>query len=351
MDYGRDRDYPPKRVAFPPAMKADTPELSLVIPAWNEENNLDRLKTSLIQVLEEVGRSFEILFIDDGSTDGTFARIAAFAAEDPRILGIRMRKNMGKSNALAAGFEKARGKVVLTLDADNQDDPTEIPRFLAKIDEGFDLVSGWKKLRHDPPGRVRASHLFNAAIRWVSGIHLHDFNCGFKAYRAEVVKSIPLYGEWHRFIPVLAADRGFRVTEVEVHHHPRTHGKSRYGFERYFRGFADCLSLLVISRFGERPGHFLMGIGFILVVLSVFLHIAFALAQAAFSPLMSGWIGVLAFIGTGFGSFPVIGVQFILAGLLAELIVAQNPPRRFQAAIAEIVGAAGSGERESISRD
>jgi glycosyltransferase involved in cell wall biosynthesis len=324
-------------------MQVDGPDISIVVPAWNEEGNLEKLKATLIATLESLGREFEILFIDDGSTDGTFDLIARFAREDPRIRGLRMRKNVGKSNALAAGFESSRGRMVITLDADNQDDPSEIPRFLAKLEEGYDLVSGWKKVRHDPSSRVRASHLFNAVIRKLSGIPLHDFNCGYKAYRSEVVKAVPLYGEWHRFIPVLAADRGFRVTEVEVHHHPRTHGKSRYGFERYFRGFADCLAMQVVSRYRERPGHLFLGIGFTLLAIDVVLRFVTGLVASNADWMGSGWMGTpwLRFLMQVFFTVPffVVGIQSILTGLLAELLVSRNPPRRHRTAVAEEVGA------------
>jgi glycosyltransferase involved in cell wall biosynthesis len=312
------------------------PDISVVIPAWNEADNLERLRDGLIDSLESLGKSFEILFIDDGSTDGTFEEIAAFAKEDARIRGVRMRKNMGKSNALAAGFELAAGAVVVTLDADNQDDPAELPRFLDKLEEGYDLVSGWKKTRNDPPSRVRASRLFNWVIRKISGIPLHDFNCGFKAYRAEVIKEISLYGEWHRFIPVMAADRGFRVGEVEVRHRARTHGKSRYGFERYFRGFADCLSLLVLSRYAERPGHLFMGVGFSCIGLGILLQIVSM--NVSWHPEYPGLIRFLFYLFSFFSGLQTVGVISVFFGLLAEMLVANNPPKRYRVAIAEKVG-------------
>ncbi|MCG3197720.1 MAG: Dodecaprenyl-phosphate galacturonate synthase [bacterium] len=320
------------------------PHISVVVPAFNEEGNLERLHTGLAATLEATGKPYEVLFVDDGSTDGTFAVIRKLAAEDPRVSGIRLRKNMGKSNALAAGFEAARGLVVITMDGDNQDDPAEIPRFLAKLDEGFDLVSGWKKVRQDPSSRVRASHLFNWAVRKISGIPLHDFNCGFKAYRAEVVKAVPLYGEWHRFIPVLASDLGFRIAEVEVVHHPRTHGKSRYGFERYFRAFADCLSMLILSRYAERPGHLLTGVGFALFFLGLVTRILFYFGGS----LEAG--GLMRFAGAFLSGLMPIGVSFILVGMLAELIVSKSPPQRFRTAIAERVGQA-IGEGSTAERD
>jgi glycosyltransferase involved in cell wall biosynthesis len=306
------------------------PYLSIVIPAFNEENNLTRLAGALIETLTTIGHENEIIFIDDGSTDGTFEVIREIAAKSASVRGVRLRRNFGKSNALATGFEMAKGDVIITLDADNQDDPREIPRFLAMLDEGYDLVSGWKKVRHDPGTRVRASHLFNATVRWLTGVPLHDFNCGFKAYRAEVVKEVPLYGEWHRFIPVIAADLGFKVTEVEVHHQPRTHGKSRYGWERYFRGFSDCLTILVLSRYAERPGHLFYGAGFSLMGLGL---IGFLLNLV---PLPLGtWIHLLFFLSIGL--IP-LGVVILMGGVLAEMLVAKMGLRRYRKGIREKVG-------------
>ncbi len=307
------------------------PYLSIVIPAFNEENNLIRLIGSLTETLAATDYTYEIIFIDDGSTDGTFEIIREIACKNPRVRGIRLRRNFGKSNALATGFELARGEVVITLDADNQDDPHEIPRFLAKLDEGYDLVSGWKKIRHDPKIRVSASHLFNKTVRWLTGVPLHDFNCGFKAYRAEVVKEVPLYGEWHRFIPVIAADLGFKVTEVDVHHQPRTHGKSRYGWERYFRGFSDCLTILALSRYAERPGHLFYGAGFTMAGIGLL-----ALIIVLFTHPAGGVLGFLMKLLVGL--IP-LGVVVTMGGLLAEMLVAKMGLRRYRKGIREKVGA------------
>lgn len=307
-----------------------TPYLSIVIPAFNEENNILKLAERLIETLDATGHSYEILFIDDGSTDGTFEVIRGLSTQNKSIQGVRFRRNFGKSNALATGFELARGEVVITLDADNQDDPHEIPRFIAKLDEGYDLVSGWKRVRHDPKTRVRASHLFNATIRWLTNVPLHDFNCGFKAYRAEVVKEVPMYGEWHRFIPVLAADLGFKVTEVDVHHQPRTHGKSRYGWERYFRGFSDCLTILALSRYAERPGHFFYGAGFTMAgfgFLALLIALVFHPATGVFGYLVKLVVGLIP-----------LGVVVMMGGLLAEMLVARVGSRRYRKGIRERVG-------------
>jgi glycosyltransferase involved in cell wall biosynthesis len=303
----------------------ETPEISVVIPAHNESENLDTLRENLLAALEGIGKPFEIILVDDGSADGTFEKIAEFASEDDRFKGLRMRKNVGKANALAAGFEAALGEIVFTLDADNQDDPSEMPRFLEKLEAGYDLVSGWKKIRKDPSQRVFASRVFNGIIRAISGVHLHDFNCGYKVYRSEVIKSLNLYGEWHRFIPVLASEEGFRVGEIPVVHHPRVRGKSRYGWERYFRGFADCLTLLFLSRYAERPAHLFTGFGVILGVFGAIMGL-YAVTQSAY-PLL--FLGVLSVI---------LGANFFFTGLLAELFVARQPPKRFRTAICERVG-------------
>ncbi|MCA9437993.1 MAG: glycosyltransferase family 2 protein [Candidatus Omnitrophica bacterium] len=311
-------------------------DISIVIPAHNEEENLDQLRANLVSSLEPLNKSFEVIFIDDGSSDSTYAKMAKFSREDPRFKGIRMRKNVGKASALAAGFDAATGDIVFTMDADNQDDPSEIPRFLEKLEEGHDLVSGWKRTRHDPSQRVIASRIFNGAIRFISRVPLHDFNCGFKAYRAEVVKSLTLYGEWHRFIPVLAAHQGYRIAEIEVQHHPRVHGKSRYGWERYFRGFVDLLTILFLSQYSERPAHLFSGIGFVLgglgFVISLYLSILH-FAQGTISgkyPMLS--LGVLLMI---------LGAQFFFTGLIAELFVSRNPPQRHRTAVSERVGFGG----------
>src|SRR5215216_6183967 len=204
------------------------------------------------------------IFVDDGSTDGTFAALTRLHNAEQNVRVVRLRRNFGKAAALVAGFDQAHGETVVTIDGDLQDDPAEIPRLLAKLDEGFDLVSGWKTKRRDPWRRRLLSKIFNAVTSRVSGLRLHDMNCGLKAYRAEVVRGVRIYGELHRFLPVLAHYRGYRVAELPVNHRPRPHGRSRYGLERYVRGFLDLLTVSFMGRYRHRPLHLFGGLGLVL---------------------------------------------------------------------------------------
>ncbi len=238
--------------------------ISVVIPVRNEERSVALLYDELRAALEPVGEEWEAVFVDDGSGDGTFGALTRLHAVTQNVRVVRLRRNFGKAAALSAGFAQADGDVVVTIDGDLQDDPQEIPRLLAKLEEGFDLVSGWKARRRDPLSRRIPSRIFNRVTGWVSGMRLHDINCGLKAYRAEVVKGLSIYGELHRFIPVLAHYRGFRVAELPVNHRPREHGRSRYGLERYLRGFFDLLTVTFIGRYRTRPLHLFGGLGLLL---------------------------------------------------------------------------------------
>ena len=240
--------------------------ISVVVPVHDEELSVALLYEQLEAALEPGGEPWEAVFVDDGSTDGTFAALTRLHARTPNTKVVRLRRNFGKSAALAAGFANAQGETVVTIDGDLQDDPAEIPRLLAKLEEGFDLVSGWKTRRRDPLRRRVMSRIFNAVTGRVSGLRLHDMNCGLKAYRAEVVQGLALYGELHRFIPVLAHYRGFRVAELPVNHRPRKHGGSRYGLERYLRGFLDLLTVTFMGRYRHRPLHLFGGLGLVLGV-------------------------------------------------------------------------------------
>jgi glycosyltransferase involved in cell wall biosynthesis len=292
--------------------------ISIVIPLHNEERSIALLYDDLQAALEPLGQEWEAVFVDDGSVDGSFAALTRLHDANENIRVVRLRRNFGKAAALAAGFGQARGEIVVTIDADLQDDPAEIPRLLVKLDEGFDLVSGWKTRRRDPLRRRVLSRIFNWVTGRMSGLRLHDMNCGLKAYRAEVVRGMPLYGELHRFIPVLAQYRGFRVAELPVNHRPREHGRSRYGVERYIRGFLDLLTVSFIGRYRHRPLHLFGGLGLILgllgVAILVYLTIVKALGHAIGErPLLT--LGVL---------LVVVGLQFFSLGLISEMLTSQH---------------------------
>jgi len=311
--------------------------ISVVIPVHDEERSVGPLLDELAATLDHLGEEWEVLFVDDGSTDGTFAALGRLHDERTNVRIVRLRRNFGKAAALQAGFREAAGDVIVTIDGDGQDDPAEIPRLLAKLDEGFDLVSGWKAKRRDPLSRRLPSKLFNAVTSRMSGLRLHDMNCGFKAYRAEVVRGLRIYGELHRYIPVLAHYRGFRVAELPVNHRPREHGRSRYGMERYVRGFLDLLTVTFMGRYRHRPLHLFGGLGLlfgligsiVLVYLAVVKLTGHAIGQR---PLLT--LGVL---------LVVVGMQLLSLGLISELITSHHEERDAErglvdAHVDEIVG-------------
>ena len=296
--------------------RGDEPRLSVVVPAMNEAGNIPSLHRAVTDVLEAANVTFELILVDDGSTDDTWQVIEALSRRDGRVAGLRHRRNFGKARGLATGFTAASGELIITMDADLQDDPAEIPRFLAKLDEGFDLVSGWKQRRQDPVGKTLPSRLFNATVRAVSGVQLHDFNCGFKLYRADVVRSIRLYGELHRFTPVLAHAEGFRVGELPVRHHPRRWGSSKYGWSRLIKGFLDLLTVTFLTQYRQRPMHVLGVPGVIALatgaVIGLWLTAEKVLAGAAIGNRPLLLLAVLLVL---------VGVQFFGLGLLGELLV------------------------------
>ena len=310
--------------------------LSAVIPLMNEAESLVELHRELIQAFDALGLApdqAEILFVDDGSRDDSWRIIRELAAADPRVRGIKFRRNFGKAAALTAGFEASRGATILTLDGDLQDDPVEIPRFLAKLDEGFEVVSGWKRTRHDPWHKVGPSRIFNALVSWMTGCQLHDHNCGFKAYRRAVVEEVHLYGELHRFVPVLAFARGFRVAEIEVHHRPRQFGQSKYGVARFIKGFLDLLSVQFLARFGQRPLHVLGALGLFFFGIGglglLYLAILWIIGDR---PI--GDRPLLAYSSALLG----VGAQFISLGILAELVTAFQIRSVETFSVAETVG-------------
>src|SRR3954447_4179836 len=305
----------PARVGYKAAV------ISVVVPVYNEERSVALLYDELRSALDQLGTAWEAIFVDDGSTDGTFAALTRLHNTADNVRVVRLRRNFGKAAALRAGFDQARGETVVTIDGDLQDDPAEIPRLLAKLDEGFDLVSGWKTRRRDRLSRRVLSRIFNRVTGAFSGVHLHDMNCGLKAYRAEVVHGLRLYGELHRFIPVLAHYRGFRIAELPVNHRPREHGRSRYGVERYLRGFLDLLTVSFIGRYRHRPLHLFGGLGLLLGVIGF---------------LVLSYLTVLKIEGHAIGQRPllilgvlliVVGLQFFSLGLISELITSQHEER------------------------
>ncbi|TAK36450.1 MAG: glycosyltransferase [Chloroflexota bacterium] len=299
----RDQGPPPRR---------DDPYISLVIPAYNEKESLPHLFERIRDALQ--GKSYEIIFVDDGSTDGTEQYLRELAMQESRVKALRFRRNFGKSAALQAGFNEARGEVIITMDADLQDDPQEIPRLVEALDKGYDLVSGWREKRNDPFNKTLPSELFNAVTRLTTKITLHDFNCGFKAYRRAVVQNLHIYGEQHRFIPVLAYWQGFGVGEIPLAHHRRKFGRSKFGMRRFLSGFLDLFTVLFLTRFRFKPLHVFGSMGLLLFLagLGINLYLTWIKLQGeaiGTRPLLSLGILLLA-----------MGIQIFGIGLLAEMI-------------------------------
>ncbi len=312
--------------------------ISIVVPLFNEQDSLEELTQRIQQAVtaDDLG-DYEVLFIDDGSNDLSWSIIEELSQRHPRVHGIRFRRNFGKAAALAAGFAVAKGRFIVTMDADLQDDPKELVRLIEKLNTGYDVASGWKQTRYDPWHKRWPSLVFNGILRKFSRLHLHDFNCGLKAYRREVLDEITLYGEMHRFIPVLAAARGFRVTEIAVQHHPRIHGVSKYGVSRILKGFLDLFTVVFLTRFRYRPQHLLGGIGLAACTLAAVLLVG----------LMAAWVVSrldLGLLPINLHERPlfylsmvlfVLGAQMIGVGLLAELVVANSGSRTIPYSIAK----------------
>ncbi|OHB84785.1 MAG: glycosyl transferase family 2 [Planctomycetes bacterium RBG_16_64_12] len=316
--------------------------LSVVIPVLDEAQSVKKLHEELSEVADSRAYDMEVIFVDDGSTDGSWEAIERVAGVDPRVRGIRFRRNFGKAAALSAGFAEAGGELIMTLDADLQDDPDEIPNFLAEMEKDLDVVSGWKKVRHDPWHKVIPSRVFNWMVSRLTGVILHDHNCGMKCYRREVFDEVRLYGELHRFVPVLAAARGFRVGELVIQHRPRRFGRSKYGIMRIIKGFLDLLTVKFLTGFGQRPQHVLgtCGVG------------SFVLGFLGLAGLAACWLWSRSLAFAGLITVPegktleemlfhlhdhptvalysvallLLGGQLISMGFLAELLIAYHDP-------------------------
>ena len=306
-------------------------DISVIIPAYNECESLPELSAWIARVMQEHGYSYEVLFVDDGSTDGTWKVIQGLASEDSRIHGICFRRNYGKSAALYCGFALAQGEVVFTMDADLQDSPDEIPEMYRMVmEEGYDLVSGWKQQRKDNAlTKNLPSKLYNAAARRITGIKLHDMNCGLKAYRKEVVKSIEVYGEMHRYIPYLAKNAGYtNITEKPVHHEKRKYGKSKFGVERFINGFLDLQTLWFLTRFGKDPMHFfgysgllMFFVGFVMTVWIIAAKLIHQAQGLKFRAVTDQPLFYLALVTV------ILGVVLFLAGFLGEMIARSSSDR------------------------
>lgn len=316
-----------------PSPTVRIPELSVLVPVLNEEDTVEELAARLVAVLDELGRSFEIVFVDDGSGDRTAAKVRALHASDERVKLVRFRRNFGKAAAISAGIEHSRGAIVVTLDGDLQDVPEEIPRFLEKLEsEDLDLVSGWKRTRQDPVSKRYPSRLFNWVTRKLARVELHDFNCGFKAYRRQVLEQVAIYGELHRYIPVLAARQGFRIGELQVAHEKRRHGRSKYGWDRLYKGLLDLLTVLFITTYLRRPSHLFGVVGLVSLVAGFAVNLYLAVLWWFFDVYLSN--RPLLFLGV---LLMVLGVQMLTTGLLAELITFRNFQRSESYSIRELL--------------
>ncbi len=321
-----------------------TPSLSIVIPLIDEAESIRPLYDRVTAVVDREAYNAEIIFIDDGSRDGSYENIQQLAETDDRVRAIRFRRNFGKSAGLANGFRAARGELIVTMDADLQDDPDEIPRLIAKLDEGYDLVSGWKQVRHDPVTKRLPSRVFNWLTGVMSGIRLHDFNCGLKVYRREVVEEIRMARGMHRFTPALAHMRGFRVAEIPVKHHPREFGRSKYGAKRFIDGVLDLVTVLLLTRYMTRPLRFFGWIGSTLVASGVIIGLYITWLRIMYGSILNRhpllWLGILLII---------VGLQLVSTGLLAELIASSRPDTE-EASIRDTIRVADSGQ-ESAKRN
>lgn len=308
--------------------------LSVVVPVKDELQSLPPFWRNLSTVLRTIGKSYEVIFVDDGSTDGSFEKLTAIARQNRGVSLIKFQGNFGKSAALQAGFDHAQGEVIATLDADLQDEPTELPKLIKKLSEGYDLVSGWKEHRQDPISKIIASRVFNGITSLLTGVRFQDFNSGFKVYRRAVVDELRLYGELHRFIPVFAARANFKVAEVPVKHNPRLFGRTKYGIERVLRGFFDLITVVFLTGYLKRPGHFFGGIGLVFLLAGILIN-----GYITYIRLTTGSIQFrfpLLFLGV---MLVIVGIQSITTGLLAEMLTHMGAKDRRPYIVSQVLNA------------
>ncbi len=299
----------------PVAQAATVPDVAVIVPVLNEADSVHELCERVAEVLRGLGRSYEIVFVDDGSTDGTSERVRDARERDRAVKLVRFRRNFGKAAALVAGFEASVAPILITIDGDLQDDPEEIPRFLEMLEgEGLDLVSGWKQNRQDPISKRWPSKLFNWVTRRLAQVEVHDFNCGFKAYRREVVEEIALYGELHRYIPVLASRRGFSVGELPVRHHRRKHGRSKYGWDRFYKGLLDLITVLFITKYTRRPLHLFGVLGLVALGVGFCINLYLAVLWVGGESLSNRPLLLLGVL------LMLLGIQVLTTGLVGEMI-------------------------------
>lgn len=309
--------------------------LSIIVPVYNEHESLRELHGQIASACLGTSQSWELLFVDDGSTDGSWRVIEELAREHPQVRGLRFRRNFGKAAALAAALEATRGEIIFTLDADLQDNPAEIPRFLQKLAEGYDLVNGWKVRRLDPWHKTKPSKVFNWMVSRLTGLELHDHNCGYKCFRRGVAHELNLYGERHRFIPALAHARGFRVTEIDVHHRARPHGHSKYGLRRFHRGFLDLLTVKFQTSYGSRPMHLFGGLALLAGASGLLALFGLGLrGLLAGGPLQR----VDAFLAAGGFALLLLAALLVALGCLSELLIANPAQRPPDSSIADRTG-------------
>jgi len=326
----------PNPALEPPRVPLSVPvracDLSILVPVLDEAASVHELVARIREALTPLGLDFEIVFVDDGSRDGTSERVREARQSDPRVKLVRLRRNFGKAAALTAGLDHSAGRCIVTIDGDLQDDPAEIPRLLAALEDGpLDLVSGWKQDRQDPLSKTLPSKLFNWATRKLAQVDLHDFNCGFKAYRREVLEEVPVYGELHRYIPVLASRKGYAVGELAVRHHPRRHGVSKYGWDRFYKGLLDLLTVLFITKYTRRPLHLFGALGLLGLGSGFLINLYLAVRWFMGEPLSNRPLLLLGVL------LMLIGLQVLTTGLLAEMMTHKTFRRADSYSIKELL--------------